>query len=317
MGTGGRPGRFKVSVCDSGGIPVTSSSFDFSWRMLHEGVIRRSEPAFSDVIWMGMSPAVCRLMFGGGRGVVWGSFLYAFGRSGGGWVAVQALARELWGERSGGGGWRRDVRYAFENNGGEGGGGARGLPELSTQDRSQEWLQYSDYGQRRNAGGVATPSSLVHVGECRHGTFLPWTSFSHHPSGSRRALIYHRSSHNSTSLTAITHQPRYSHACTKLFRSHRTSISPVVPESWPCCPVTDILVSLSRQGYFRLLKPQSMSREHVAGKELPVRFHILTLLTDEGSESSRRFPPPFCHFSIPFADQHRANTTYWVEPCRA
>jgi hypothetical protein len=29
--------------------------------MVHDGVIRRSEEEFSDVIWRGMSPAVCML----------------------------------------------------------------------------------------------------------------------------------------------------------------------------------------------------------------------------------------------------------------
>jgi len=41
---------------------VTGSSLAFNWPMVHDGVIRRSEEEFSDVIWRGMSPAACMLM---------------------------------------------------------------------------------------------------------------------------------------------------------------------------------------------------------------------------------------------------------------
>jgi hypothetical protein len=34
--------------------------------MVHDGVIRRSEEEFSDVIWRGISPAACMLMLMGG-----------------------------------------------------------------------------------------------------------------------------------------------------------------------------------------------------------------------------------------------------------
>ena len=43
-------------------MPVMGSSLAFNWPMVHDGVIRRSEEEFSDVIWRGMSPAVCMLM---------------------------------------------------------------------------------------------------------------------------------------------------------------------------------------------------------------------------------------------------------------
>jgi hypothetical protein len=57
------PGLFSSSLCDEGGIPVISSSLDLSWPMVHEGEMRRSDPAVSDVTWMGMSAAVWRLIF--------------------------------------------------------------------------------------------------------------------------------------------------------------------------------------------------------------------------------------------------------------
>jgi hypothetical protein len=57
----------KVSFCDRGGMPVTGSSFAFSWPIVHDGVIRRSEDEFSEVIWRGMSPAVCMLIFVGSQ----------------------------------------------------------------------------------------------------------------------------------------------------------------------------------------------------------------------------------------------------------
>ena len=41
---------FNVSLCDNGGMPVTGSSFAFSCPMVHEGVIRRSDEEFSEVI---------------------------------------------------------------------------------------------------------------------------------------------------------------------------------------------------------------------------------------------------------------------------
>lgn len=48
-----------VIFCDDGGIPVTASSFDFSWPMVQEGVIRRSDEELSEVMRRGISPAVC------------------------------------------------------------------------------------------------------------------------------------------------------------------------------------------------------------------------------------------------------------------
>jgi hypothetical protein len=48
-------------------MPVTGSSFAFSWPIVHDGVIRRSEDEFSEVIWRGMSPAVCMLIFVGSQ----------------------------------------------------------------------------------------------------------------------------------------------------------------------------------------------------------------------------------------------------------
>lgn len=53
---------FNISFCDNGGMPVTGSSFAFSWPMVHEGVTRRSEEAFSELTRSGMSPAVCMLI---------------------------------------------------------------------------------------------------------------------------------------------------------------------------------------------------------------------------------------------------------------
>lgn len=41
---------------------MTGSSLAFNWPMVHDGVIRRSEEEFSDVIWRGISPAACMLM---------------------------------------------------------------------------------------------------------------------------------------------------------------------------------------------------------------------------------------------------------------
>jgi hypothetical protein len=57
----------KVSFCDRGGMPVTGSSFAFSWPIVHDGVTRRSEDEFSEVIWRGRSPAVCMLIFVGSQ----------------------------------------------------------------------------------------------------------------------------------------------------------------------------------------------------------------------------------------------------------
>jgi hypothetical protein len=48
-------------------MPVTGSSFAFSWPIVHDGVIRRSEDEFSEVIWRGMSPAVCMFVFVGSQ----------------------------------------------------------------------------------------------------------------------------------------------------------------------------------------------------------------------------------------------------------
>jgi len=45
-------------------MPVTGSSFALSWLMVHEGVIRRSDEEFSDVIKRGISPIVCILILG-------------------------------------------------------------------------------------------------------------------------------------------------------------------------------------------------------------------------------------------------------------
>lgn len=53
-----------VSFWERGGMPVTGSSFALSCPMVHEGVIRRSEWEFSEVMDIGMSPAVWKLIFG-------------------------------------------------------------------------------------------------------------------------------------------------------------------------------------------------------------------------------------------------------------
>jgi hypothetical protein len=46
-------------------MPVTGSSFAFSCPIVHEGVMRRSEDEFSEVIRRGISPAVCMLILDG------------------------------------------------------------------------------------------------------------------------------------------------------------------------------------------------------------------------------------------------------------
>jgi hypothetical protein len=58
----GACGRRNVSCCDDGGIPVIGSNLDFRVAMVHEGVIRRSEEAFSDVTRTGISAPVARLI---------------------------------------------------------------------------------------------------------------------------------------------------------------------------------------------------------------------------------------------------------------
>lgn len=55
MVTCDEPGTCKASLWNDGGIPVMGSSFDLSWLMVHEGVIRRSDEAFSDTTINGTS----------------------------------------------------------------------------------------------------------------------------------------------------------------------------------------------------------------------------------------------------------------------
>ena len=43
-------------------MPVTSTSLSLSCLIVHDGEMRRSDPEFSEVTRMGMSPAVCMLM---------------------------------------------------------------------------------------------------------------------------------------------------------------------------------------------------------------------------------------------------------------
>jgi hypothetical protein len=52
------PAIFKDNRCDEGGTPVIGSSFVFSWPIVHEGVIRRSDEALSDMTMRGMSAMV-------------------------------------------------------------------------------------------------------------------------------------------------------------------------------------------------------------------------------------------------------------------
>lgn len=52
------PGVFNDSRCDEGGTPVIGSSFAFSWPMVHDGVMRRSEETFSDTTMRGTSAMV-------------------------------------------------------------------------------------------------------------------------------------------------------------------------------------------------------------------------------------------------------------------
>lgn len=64
--------------------------------MVHEGVMRRSPPVFSDVIWMGMSAAVCTLIVGFEKGL-WVEFLYSDGSG----QAPGFLVFMRWGGRGG------------------------------------------------------------------------------------------------------------------------------------------------------------------------------------------------------------------------
>lgn len=50
---------------------MTASSFDLSWPMVQEGVIRRSDEELSEVMRRGISPAVC---------IVATAILWGFGR---------------------------------------------------------------------------------------------------------------------------------------------------------------------------------------------------------------------------------------------
>lgn len=59
----------RLSLCWLAGTPVMGSRRALSWEMDHEGVIRRSEDEFSDVISRGMSAAVVAMMCGGSSGV--------------------------------------------------------------------------------------------------------------------------------------------------------------------------------------------------------------------------------------------------------
>lgn len=49
---------WRLSLCDDGGMPVTVSSFALSWLMVHDGVMRRSEAAFSETTSRGTSAMV-------------------------------------------------------------------------------------------------------------------------------------------------------------------------------------------------------------------------------------------------------------------
>lgn len=52
----------RVSVCHDGGMPVTVSSLDLSWVMVQDGVMRRSDCAYSEITRSGTSA-----MFGVGE----------------------------------------------------------------------------------------------------------------------------------------------------------------------------------------------------------------------------------------------------------
>lgn len=70
MTTASEPGTLRLSFCDDGGMPVMGSSLVLSWVMVHDGVMRRSEAAFSDITWSGMSAMIVQyreLLVGGCR----------------------------------------------------------------------------------------------------------------------------------------------------------------------------------------------------------------------------------------------------------
>jgi len=81
-------------------MPVTDSSFVFRCATLHEGVMRRSADAFSDVICRGMSAAVWRFMVAAVHGAVWRTVLVGFwgvGSVGGVVIGLSSLGREICG----------------------------------------------------------------------------------------------------------------------------------------------------------------------------------------------------------------------------
>ena len=53
---------------------MTASSFDFSWPMVQEGVIRRSDEELSEVMRRGISPAVCIVT----AAILWESGLWSY-----------------------------------------------------------------------------------------------------------------------------------------------------------------------------------------------------------------------------------------------
>jgi len=58
MATGGEPGTWMASFWQEGGMPVIGSSLALSCVMVHDGVIRRSEDAFSDTTIKGTSAMI-------------------------------------------------------------------------------------------------------------------------------------------------------------------------------------------------------------------------------------------------------------------
>ena len=57
------PGVFRLSLWHDGGMPVMGSSFALSWLIVHDGVMRRSAAAFSDITRRGTS-AMMTAVFG-------------------------------------------------------------------------------------------------------------------------------------------------------------------------------------------------------------------------------------------------------------
>lgn len=56
-GCSGQEATFSVSLCEDAGTPVMGSSFVLSCAILHDGEIRRSDWALSEIINNGMSGA--------------------------------------------------------------------------------------------------------------------------------------------------------------------------------------------------------------------------------------------------------------------